>query len=108
MIHELKCYQAHPDKADALRARFLSVTLPIFSRLGITVRHYWTNPAEPDAMYYLAEFADEASRTAAWAAFGADAQWKEAKAASEKQGPLLASQTTVILHPQSFATPETR
>ncbi|WP_439587145.1 NIPSNAP family protein [Hydrogenophaga sp.] len=108
MIHELKRYEANLHKADALRARFLTVTLPIFSRLGITVRHYWTHPSEPDAMYYLAEFPDEASRTAAWAAFGADAQWKAAKAASEKEGPLLASQTTVLLHPQPLSMPEMR
>lgn len=108
MLHELKRYEANPGKADALRARFLAVTVPIFTRLGITVVHYWTSPQEPDAMYYLAEFPDEAARTAAWAAFGADSQWKAAKAESEKDGPLLASQTTVLLQPQSFSRPPAR
>lgn len=102
MLHELKRYEAHPGKADALRARFLAVTLPIFSRLGIKIVNYWTSPQEPAAMYYLLEFADEAARTSAWAAFGADAQWKSAKAASETDGPLLASQTTVLLQPHAF------
>lgn len=101
MLHELKRYEANPGKADALRSRFVAVTLPIFSRVGIKVLHYWTSPQEPGAMYYLAEFSDEAARTAAWAAFAADAQWKSAKAESEKEGPLLASQTTVLLEPQS-------
>jgi len=105
MIHELKRYQAHPGKADALRARFVAVTVPIFARLGITVRHYWTCPQEADCLYYLVEFTDEAARSAAWAAFAADDEWKAAKAASEKDGPLLASQTTVLLHPQSFSAP---
>jgi hypothetical protein len=100
MLHELKRYQAHPGKADALRARFVAVTIPIFRRLGMEVLHYWTCPQEPDAMYYLVQFPDEAARTAAWAAFAADAQWKTAKADSEKDGPLLATQTTVILNPQ--------
>lgn len=102
MIHELKRYEAHPQKADALRARFLAVTVPIFKRVGIKVVHYWVTPDEPDAMYYLAEFADETSRAAAWATFGADPEWKSAKAASEKDGPLLAKQTTVVLQPQSI------
>ena len=104
MLHELKRYQAHPGKADALRARFVAVTIPIFARVGIQVLHYWTSPQEPDTMYYLVAFPDEAARTAAWAAFGADAQWKAAKADSEKDGPLLASQTTVLLQPQPLAT----
>lgn len=100
MLHELKRYQAHPGKADALRARFIATTVPIFARLGISVVHYWTSAEEPDAMYYLVAFPDEAARSAAWAAFGADAEWKSAKAASEREGPLLASQTTVLLQPQ--------
>lgn len=103
MLHELKRYEAHPGKADALRARFIAVTVPIFTRLGIKVLHYWTSPQEPSAMHYLVEFTDDAARTAAWAAFGADAQWKAAKSNSEADGPLLASQTTVLLEPQSVA-----
>lgn len=102
MLHELKRYEAHPGKADALRARFLAVTVPIFNRLGIKVLNYWTSPQEPGAMYYLVQFADEAARASAWAAFGADEQWKSAKAASETDGPLLANQTTVLLQPRAF------
>ena len=37
MIHEFKQYTSAPGKADALRARFLATTMPIFERLGIRV-----------------------------------------------------------------------
>ncbi|MBB1604595.1 hypothetical protein A9977_31660 [Variovorax sp. UMC13] len=39
----------------------------------------------------------EVQRAAAWAAFGADEEWRRAKAASEGGGPLLASQKGCLL-----------
>lgn len=103
MIFELKRYVPHEGKADALRSRFAGKTLPIFRRLGIEVSHCWTAPDEPGVFYYLVQFPDEAARTAAWTAFGADAEWKAAKSESEQAGPLLASQSTVRLVPTDFS-----
>lgn len=99
MLHELKHYVATPGNGAALRTRFANVTMPIFARLGIEVLHRWEDPSDADGFYYLVGFADEAASTAAWAAFGADAEWKAAKAASEVNGPLLASQSTTVLRP---------
>ena len=103
MIHELKRYVAHEGKSDALVRRFQQVTMPIFERLGIRVVHCWTAPAEPGVFYYLVAFDSDAASERAWAAFGADAEWKAAKAASETSGPLLASQSTLRLAPTSFS-----
>lgn len=103
MIHELKRYIPHDGKADALLQRFRDTTMPIFKRLGISLLHCWTAPDEPGVLYYLVSFADSAASDKAWAAFGADAQWKAAKAASETAGPLLASQSTVKLAPAAFS-----
>ena len=103
MIHELKRYVAHEGKTEAMQRRFAEVSMPIFKRLGIDVVQCWTAPAEPGVFYYLVRFDDEAASERAWAAFGADAQWKAAKAASEKDGPLLASQSTVRLVPTRFS-----
>lgn len=103
MIHELKKYVPTPGNAVALRQRFQDTTIPIFKRLGIEVLHCWILPDEPDAFSYLVAFADDESRRQAWAAFGADPEWKAAKAASESSGPLLANQTTVTLQPTSFS-----
>lgn len=103
MIYELKKYQAHPGKAQALKERFERVTLPLFERAGIQVLYCFEEPAEPEAFYYLTVFPDEAAREAAWQAFGADPEWQRAKAATEQDGPLLASQSTTVLRQARFS-----
>ncbi|MDB5991633.1 MAG: hypothetical protein JWQ10_3036 [Herbaspirillum sp.] len=103
MIHEFKTYRATAGNTKALIDRFEKVTMPIFARLGIKVVQTWTSEAEPDAFFYLIQFASAQAGKDAWAAFGADAEWKAAKAASETNGPLLASQTTVYLQPTAFS-----
>ena len=103
MIYELKKYVPHPGKSQALKERFERVVMPIFARLGIRVLHCLEDPADPDAFYYMTAFDSAAERDAAWKIFGADAEWKATKAASEAGGPLLASQTTMELHPTRFS-----
>ncbi len=103
MIYEFKTYRASAGSIDALIKRFEETTMPIFSRLGIEVVHCWTSVAEPDAFFYLLRFDSQQASKEAWAAFGNDAEWKAAKAASETNGPLLASQTTVYLQPTAFS-----
>jgi hypothetical protein len=99
MIYELKKYVPAAGKAAALKDRFAKVTLPIFARVGIHVEHVFESPAEPEALYYMTRFDTAEQRDAAWKAFGADPEWKAAKTASETDGPLLGSQTSVELHP---------
>jgi hypothetical protein len=99
MIYEFKTYKAAPGKVDALIARFREKTLPIFSRLGIEVVCCWTSPDDPQAFHYLTRFPSEAARKAAGPAFAADQEWQAAKAASETNGPLLASQSSITLDP---------
>lgn len=103
MIHELKHYEATTGNARAMRERFAKVTIPIFQRLGITVLHCWDANDDSGGFYYLVSFPDEASREAAWQAFGNDPEWKAAKTASETAGPLLARQTTQLLRPAEFS-----
>ncbi|MBO9354865.1 NIPSNAP family protein [Bordetella petrii] len=103
MIYELKKYTANPGKAEALRERFAACTMPIFKRLGIEVVHCWTEPGAPNDFYYVTRFPSAEARDAALKAFGADPEWKAAKAASETDGPLLGSQTTVALVPTEFS-----
>lgn len=103
MIYELKKYTANPGKVEALKQRFEAHTMPIFARLGIDVVHCWTEPAAPDAFYYLTRFSSVEARDAALQAFGADAEWKRVKAASESDGPLLSTQSTVALVPTEFS-----
>lgn len=103
MIYELKKYVPNAGKSQALKQRFEKVTMPIFARVGVKVVHVFENPAEPEALYYMTAFNSAEERDAAWKAFGADAEWKAAKTASETDGPLLGSQTSVDLQPTSFS-----
>jgi NIPSNAP len=106
MIYELKKYVPNPGKGAAMKERFANVSVWVFARVGIRVLHCFEDPAEPDALYYITSFPSASERDAAWKAFGADPQWKAAKAASEVDGPLLQSQTTLELHPTAFSPGE--
>lgn len=103
MFIEFKTYRATEGNIDALIARFRATTMPIFARVGVPVTHCWTSAQEPDAFFYMVQFESEAASKAAWAAFGADSEWKAAKAASEVNGPLLGSQSTIYLNPTPFS-----
>jgi hypothetical protein len=81
LIYEIRVYEAAEGKADAMRRRFLDI--------------------EDGRLTYMTRFADEDARRKAWAAFGADAEWAAAKAASETDGPLLKSQVVSVLSPMS-------
>lgn len=103
MIYEFKSYRASEGAIERLIKRFEEKTMPIFARLGIEVVNCWTSDDQKDTFFYMVRFESEEARKAAWAAFGADAEWKAAKAASETNGPLLASQTTMLLKPTDFS-----
>ena len=103
MHQEFKTYRATPGNIGALIERFHVVVMPIFARLGIEVLQCWTSADEPDAFFYTVSFASAEAGKTAWAAFGADAEWKAAKAASETNGPLLGSQSTIYLQTLDFS-----
>ena len=56
-------------------------------------------PTDPTRLTYLTQFNSEDDRSKAWAAFGADPEWRAVKAASEVNGPLLKNQTVSVLSP---------
>ena len=100
MIYEIRVYEAAEGKADAMRRRFLEVVAPkLFPRHGIELIGTFKSQTEDGRLTYMTRFADEDARKKAWAAFGADADWAAAKAASEIDGPLLKSQVISILSP---------
>lgn len=99
MLYEIRIYQAAEGRADAMRQRFLKDVVPRLPKHGIELVGVFTAPQEDGKMTYITRFPDENSRVEGWAAFGADPDWKAIKAASEVNGPLLASQTVSILSP---------
>lgn len=105
MIYELRTYWAAPGKIDALHNRFRGLTMELFRRHHIDVVGFWTpNPATPETgdLVYLVRFVDEAAKEAAWASFRDDPHWVEGKAASEKDGTLVAKLTSVVFQATDY------
>jgi hypothetical protein len=97
MLYELRVYEAHPGKAEAMRARFRDHAMRLFPGHGITLVGVFALEPADGRIAYIARFADEAARQAAWASFGQDAEWKRIKAESERDGPLLRTQTVTAM-----------
>ena len=88
-VFELRTYTASPNNLENLHTRFRDHTLRLFQKYGMTNVGYW-RPVDKDAakemlVYILAHPSPEAG-AAAFKAFGGDAQWLKARAASEKKG----------------------
>jgi NIPSNAP len=103
-IYELRTYQAHPGKLDALEARFRDHTVELFEKHGITVTGFWTvDGGDGDTLVYLLSFADRAAAEASWKGFLADPEWASVRAESEKDGPLTAKIDSTYLNPTDFS-----
>lgn len=105
MIHELRIYTAHPDKMGALLARFRDHTTTIFERHGISNVGYWLNTigGRSDELWYIVGFESLAQRETAWESFRNDPEWKQVRAESEKDGPIVHHIENRILAPTDFS-----
>jgi hypothetical protein len=99
LIYEIRIYEAAEGKAEAMRARFKEHVVPRLPRHGIELLGVFEALADDGRLTYLTRFNSEDDRTKAWAAFGADEEWRAIKAASERNGPLLENQTVSVLSP---------
>ena len=99
MIYEIRVYEASDGKADAMKARFKNEVVKRFPGHGIELLGVFESAAEALRLTYLTRFKSEDDRTKAWAAFGADPEWRSIKAATEVDGPLLKHQTVSVLSP---------
>ena len=99
MIYELRIYTANTGKMGALQARFRDHTTALFEKHGIKNVGYWTNAigGRSDELWYRLGFESLAQRQTAWAAFQADPEWQQVRAASEANGPLVSQIRSDIL-----------
>lgn len=105
MIHELRIYHCLPGRLAALNKRFETVTLAMWDKHGIRQAGFWTvhiGESNHD-LYYLLEWEDLAERESKWSAFQSDPDWQKARAASEKDGPIVGHITNYILTPTSYS-----
>jgi len=105
VIHELRIYHCVPGRLPALLNRFETITLALWDRHGIRQAGFWTvaiGDSNQD-LYYLLEWESLAERERKWTAFMTDPEWIAKRAETEKDGPIVASITNLILQPTSFS-----
>lgn len=107
MIYELREYVAVPGHADDVHTRFDKHTLNLFDRNGLDVVGFWNDTDDPHRIVYLMRFADDATRTEAWARFQSDPDWQRVKAESEASGPIVAQMTSRTLSTPPYWTRDT-
>ena len=91
MLYEYRLYNAAPGRLQDLHRRFETLTLRMFERHGIDQIGFWVlEDGSAEQLHYILRFRDRADRAARWAAFQADEEWKQGKAASEANGPIVA------------------
>lgn len=99
MIYELRIYEPVAGKAEAMRHRFLTRAAPIIRETGLEIVAIFDVVNEPGKLAYMVRATDGDALAAASVAFRDDARWRAAKAESELDGALLASQTLISLVP---------
>lgn len=105
MIYELRIYRAMPGCLPRLQNRFREHTLRIWERIGIRQVGFWTTLVGESSndLTYLLAWESMAEREAKWNAFQADPEWVQARAESERDGPINANISSQFLAPTNFS-----
>lgn len=102
-VFELRTYTAHEGKLDAVVARFRDHTTQLFDKHGLTNIGYWVPREQPHTLVYLIAHASRDAATGNWDAFRKDPDWIAVRAASEANGPLVATVQSVYMDPTNFS-----
>lgn len=105
-VFEMRTYYAHPGKMKALHARFRDHTCKLFQKHGITLIGFWSPIDAKDAeekMIYILAYPSKEAADKSWAAFRGDPDWKAAREASEKDGPLVKKVESVYMNPTDYS-----
>jgi hypothetical protein len=91
-VFEIRTYTTAEGKLGDLHRRFREHTLKLFERHGMVNVAYWTPQDPKEASNTLIYVLSHQSRQAAaqsWAAFSADPEWNQVRAASEANGRIV-------------------
>ena len=105
MIYEWREYRIVPGRMPAIQTRFRDITRGFFDKHGIEVVAYWQSDIGGDtgSLYYMIRWQSLADRERIWDAFASDPDWLEAKAETEKGGPIVAGIRNMFLKPTDFS-----
>ncbi|MCH2059333.1 MAG: NIPSNAP family protein [Verrucomicrobiales bacterium] len=93
-VFELRTYTTVPDRLNNLHARFRDHTCDLFETHGMTNIAYWTptdeNKGKSNTLIYIISHSNTPQAKKNWKGFIGDPEWKKARAASVKDGKILA------------------
>ena len=105
-VYELRTYTAAPGKLSDLESRFRDHTVRLFEKHGMTNVGYWVAtdaPLSENTLLYVLEYDSRDAAQASWDAFRADPEWKEARAASERNGRLVSGVESVFMQATDYS-----
>jgi hypothetical protein len=105
MLYELREYTAVPGSLPRLIKRFNEVTVELFRKHGMDLVFLSRTDFGKDSknqIVYVLRFSSYDEVEKRWAAFFADPEWRAAAAASEADGPLVASVRRRLLTTAEF------
>lgn len=111
-VFEMRTYITHDGRLDALHARFRNHTNKLFVKHGMELVGYWVPAAtstskdslDPNnTLVYILAYPSLEAREASWKAFIADPDWKQAKASSEADGPIVKKVISQYLTPTDYS-----
>lgn len=103
MVYEWRTYELVPGREEAAHRRFAEHICALFARHGVHVLGYFQQEDDPTRLHYLCSFPSWEARDQAVAAFQNDPAWRQVKAATEVDGPIVARQTVVRLRGTSYS-----
>lgn len=105
MIHQLRIYEIFEHNKSAFDERFRDHAARIMRKYGFDIVAMWE--AETDRrteFVYLLAWPDEIAKTAAWAKFMADEEWKEIKRVTRAEhGDLVGEIEDRVLVPTDYS-----
>jgi heme-degrading monooxygenase HmoA len=103
VIHQLRIYEIFENNKAAFHQRFRDHAARIMRGYGFDIVAMWEAKTETRTEFvYLLAWPDEATKTAAWAKFMADEEWKEIKRVTGAQhGNLVGEIEDRVLVPTS-------
>lgn len=106
-VYEFRTVRVAPAKLEAFHARLRDHQIPALARHGVAVQGVFVPVGEnSDQVVHLLTASDTAAAMdAGWAALATDAAWREALAASDRDGPLVVDEATERLVTTAWSPP---
>ena len=102
-IYELRTYISHEGKLESVLNRFENHTMSLFEKHGIRNVGYWVSEDQDNTLIYIVAHESRDSAKQSWKSFVSDPEWKEARAASLVEGPIVDKIESLYMNKTPFS-----